>query len=261
MRPTLEHPINTVAPLADPVRVRLYLHVRAATEPVTRETAAVAAGISRALAAFHLDKLVDVGLLEVINAPAVRPARPGRNPKLYGPSGVEVEVNIPPRHDDVMAAISLTAIHLGGADPVASAIQAAHEHGLGVGRTIRRALRPGKLGPERALRLTVAALNQQGYEPQLCPDPGPTQILLRNCPFRRLVPQNKDLVCNLNLALVGGILAGLDTDRLAADPARRPDHCCVQIRTHFYDTPPDNDARTTTNPPTGNHGCAATLKE
>lgn len=224
-----EDAIGTVSALADNVRRRLYFHVRGATRPVTRDDAAVAAGISRKLAAFHLDKLVDVGLLDV--APVVRMPGPGRSPKLYRPSGADIAVTIPPRHDDLMAAISLAAIRHGGPDPVASAMQAAHERGVDLGRAVRGTLRPGELRVERALQLTMQALNRQGYEPEARTEPGATRILLRNCPFRRLLVHDQDLVCTLNGGLVGGILAGLGAHLLNAVPVPRSVHCCVTVRT------------------------------
>ncbi|MDP8929787.1 MAG: hypothetical protein M3O70_14755, partial [Actinomycetota bacterium] len=55
--------LAAVAALADQLRRRLYEFVRRAHRPITREEAAASVGISRKLAAFHLDKLVEVGLL------------------------------------------------------------------------------------------------------------------------------------------------------------------------------------------------------
>ena len=54
---------QVVAALVDPVRRALYDHVRQERRPVTREDAARALDISRSLAAFHLDKVVEVGML------------------------------------------------------------------------------------------------------------------------------------------------------------------------------------------------------
>src|SRR4051794_4597364 len=72
--------IATIAALDDQVRARLYATVRAAGGPVTREQAAAEVGISRKLAAFHLEKLVDAGLLD--SGPDIRiPRRVGRAPK------------------------------------------------------------------------------------------------------------------------------------------------------------------------------------
>jgi hypothetical protein len=53
-----------LASLDEPVRRRLYEYVADQDRPVSREEAAAAAGIGRTLAAYHLDKLAGVGLLE-----------------------------------------------------------------------------------------------------------------------------------------------------------------------------------------------------
>jgi len=59
------HEVDVVAVLADPVRRDLYEYVADAGHEVGRAEAADALGVARTLAAFHLDKLVDAGLLEV----------------------------------------------------------------------------------------------------------------------------------------------------------------------------------------------------
>ena len=66
--------VAAIAALDDDVRRALYEHVRAAGVPVTREEAATAVGISRKLAAFHLDKLVELGVLRVRVRAGDRPA-------------------------------------------------------------------------------------------------------------------------------------------------------------------------------------------
>ena len=58
-----EQGLEQLAVLAEPLRRRLYLHVAEQTAPVSRDAAATSLGIARSLAAFHLDRLVDAGLL------------------------------------------------------------------------------------------------------------------------------------------------------------------------------------------------------
>src|ERR1041385_706306 len=58
-----ERQVQALSALDDPARRRLYLLVAARGE-LSRDQAARGAGISRTLAAFHLDKLVDAGLLD-----------------------------------------------------------------------------------------------------------------------------------------------------------------------------------------------------
>src|SRR5215218_1846854 len=77
--------VASVAVLADGVRRSLFDFVRRAPGAVTREQAASAVGISRNLAAFHLDKLVNAGLL-VTHTGAVVTGRVGRRPVHYAPT-------------------------------------------------------------------------------------------------------------------------------------------------------------------------------
>src|SRR5262249_40699296 len=96
--------LSAVGALDEPTRRRLYLFVRAAGHPVTRDEGSAHAGISRKLAAFHLDRLVDAGLLVPGPGPRSHERRRGRAPKTYEPSGLELDVSIPPRHSPPVAA-------------------------------------------------------------------------------------------------------------------------------------------------------------
>ena len=83
--------LNGLSHLDDPLRRQLYEYVIESDGPVSREQAAAAASIGRTLAAYHLDKLAEVGLLTVSyqrpgwaggtggRAPgqALHPSRPG----------------------------------------------------------------------------------------------------------------------------------------------------------------------------------------
>src|SRR6478672_7283300 len=55
--------LASLSSLDDPLRRRLYEVVTSQPGPVNRDEAASAAGIGRALAVYHLDKLVESGLL------------------------------------------------------------------------------------------------------------------------------------------------------------------------------------------------------
>ena len=72
-----QDPISGLSSLNDPVRRRLYEYVGTRDEPVARDDAATAVGISRTLAAYHLDKLADVGLLATSYARAAGRGGPG----------------------------------------------------------------------------------------------------------------------------------------------------------------------------------------
>ncbi|HZY74931.1 MAG TPA: helix-turn-helix domain-containing protein, partial [Jatrophihabitantaceae bacterium] len=100
--------VAAIATLDDDVRRALFTCVRDAPGPVTREAAAEAVGISRKLAAFHLDKLVAAGLLDA-RTEAVGDRRVGRTPKVYEPSRRHLEVSLPQREHGLLADVLITA--------------------------------------------------------------------------------------------------------------------------------------------------------
>src|ERR687894_219788 len=107
----MERDLRTVATalgaLQDDVRRRMYLFIRAAGRSVSRDEAAREVGISRKLAAFHLDKLVDRGLLEADYARPAGRGGPGagRPAKVYEPSSLELVASIPERRYDLAGGI------------------------------------------------------------------------------------------------------------------------------------------------------------
>src|SRR5437762_2014228 len=83
--------------LAEPTRRAVFDAVRAARAPVTRDEVARQNGLQRALAAFHLDRLADAGLVHVTYArPSGRSGRgAGRPAKRYDASGTTVAISVP----------------------------------------------------------------------------------------------------------------------------------------------------------------------
>src|SRR5918998_4740738 len=104
--------VDAVALLGEPVRRQLYDYVVAQTQSVSREQAAKAVGIKRPLAAFHLDKLAEEGLLEVEFRRLSGRAGPGagRPAKLYRRSSREVKVSLPHREYELAARVFAQAL-------------------------------------------------------------------------------------------------------------------------------------------------------
>jgi predicted ArsR family transcriptional regulator len=107
--------IRAIAALDDDLRRRIHDFIRAARRPVTREEAAAAVGISRKLAAFHLDKLVAAGLLRTDYPHPSGVRKVGRAPKVYVPVDGDVRMSIPDRQHDVLATILIDAVLSGRA--------------------------------------------------------------------------------------------------------------------------------------------------
>jgi len=221
--------ITAVAALEDALRARLYRFVRRAGRPVTRDEVAVDAGISRKLAAFHLERLVRSGLLKsTFTRPKQQAVGPGRAPKRYEPSEVQVYVTIPSRHYDVIGQILLEAIKdpRAGESSTEGARRVAVERGTALGGALRRDRRLGRIGPERTMTVAAEVLEAAGFEPALTGN----VLKLRNCPFQILAQQAPDVVCGINLAFVTGLLHGIEARGVGAELGPVDGRCCVALR-------------------------------
>jgi len=224
-----DEPITAIAALDDQLRRRMYAFIRQARRPVTRDEAAASVGISRKLAAFHLDKLVAAGLLRARYEFVGEVRKAGRTPKVYEPSGTDVQVSIPPRQHDLLVGILLDAVldEAGHETARESALRAARRHGKSIGAVERDTLRPGRLGTERALTLAAAVVERHGFEPAR---DTPACLRLRNCPFHPLAAKAPNLVCGINHAFLSGLLDGLHAQSVEAVLEPRAGECCVELR-------------------------------
>src|SRR5262245_56515370 len=121
--------VEAVALLDEPVRRALYEWVIRAGRPVSREEAAAGVKVTRALAAFHLARLVREGLLAAEYRRLSGRTGPGagRPAKLYRRGPREVSVSLPPREYEVPARLFATVLEqLGSARPQSALTRAAH---------------------------------------------------------------------------------------------------------------------------------------
>jgi predicted ArsR family transcriptional regulator len=226
-RPGIEDArVAAVCGLDDPVRRKLYDYVSQRGQAVGRDEAAAGIGIGRSLAAYHLDKLCDLGLL---TASYQRPAwrrgpGAGRPAKLYARSGSEFAVTVPPREYELAGRLLAHAVD---ADPSGQARTVLGRAAQGAGADLgKQALERGQAGSD-AQQMIMSVLAQHGFEPW-SDDAG--AIRLRNCPFPRLAASYPDVVCGMNLALLEGLLDGLGEPGLRAALDPRPRQCCVLIQ-------------------------------
>lgn len=222
--------IRGASALADSARLALYLYVSAQPDPVSRDQAAAGTDLPRHNVKFHLDKLVDEGLLETEfrRLSGRRGPGAGRPSKLYRRSARQVTVTLPERHYDLAGEILARAVEdaAHGGTPVLEAVQrAATDAGRTLG--VRSRTQKGEPAEEStsAVASAAAALAQHGYEPQLH---GET-LVLANCPFRELAREHVALVCGMNLDLIVAMLEELGRPDVVAtlDPA--PNRCCVTL--------------------------------
>lgn len=214
--------LAALAALGEPTRSRLYQHVIRSPHPVSRDEVAGALGLARTNVAFHLDRLVDEGLLAVDYERRTGRTGPGagRPAKVYRRSTRQIEVSLPERRYVLAAQLLASAVERAddeGASPREVLAREAYDAGLRIGAACDRA------GGTQATLLRV--LDSYGFEPQQ----STTDVVLPNCPFHALAQEHMELVCTMNRHLLDGVLAGLDVQRLQATLRPSAGYCCVRI--------------------------------
>lgn len=216
--------VSSIGTLSDDTRRALYEHVAAQAEPVSRESAANAVGIAPHMARFHLDKLVEAGLLETEFRRLTGRSGPGagRPSKLYHRVSQTIAVSLPERRYDLVGHLLAGAIEraAGGTALDEAVAEVAHDEG----RTIAASAPPADK-PDDLTRV-AGVLAAQGFEPREEDD----ALTLANCPFDSLAREHTELVCSANLALIGGILEGMECSHLRASGEPHAGQCCVAVR-------------------------------
>ena len=217
--------VTTLGSLADPVRRALYHFVSDQEGAVSREQAAEGVEVPRHTAKFHLDRLVDEGLLVTEFRRLTGRTGPGagRPAKLYRRSAREVSVSLPNRRYDLAAEVLADAIErsLDGTpmdEAIAAAADAAAQLAVDTAPDRSRSRRAGELDR------VAGALAPFGYEPKV-----DDHLVLANCPFDRLAADHRDLVCGMNLAFVGSVAHRLGCAGVRAEQAPGDDGCCVRV--------------------------------
>jgi predicted ArsR family transcriptional regulator len=211
--------VAAVAALAEPTRRRLYEHVARSVQPVSRDDVAAATGVGRPTTAFHLDRLVADGLLDVHYERRSGRTGPGagRPAKLYRRAECSVSVSLPERRYDLagdLLAAALVEADRSGERPAEVLERRAFRRGQELGASARP-------GPGAVLEV----LEEHGFEPRVQDD----GIALANCPFHALAQEHTELVCGMNLRLLEGVLDGVAGSGWCAALRPEPGMCCVRL--------------------------------
>jgi predicted ArsR family transcriptional regulator len=214
--------VTMLGALADPVRRALYRFVADQPDAVSRDQAADGVDVPRHKAKFHLDRLVEEGLLVTEFRRLTGRTGPGagRPAKLYRRSRREVSVSVPSRRYDLAGQVLADTVErtLAGT-PAARAISDA------AGEAARVAVDAGVTDPGATdLDRIAGVLTGFGYEPRVGPD-----LVLANCPFDRLAVDHRDLVCGMNLAFVRAVADRLGCPDAQTDLDPGEGRCCVRV--------------------------------
>lgn len=214
--------VTRLGALADPVRRRLYRYVAEQPGAVSRDQAAEGVDVPRHTAKFHLDRLVEEGLLTTEFKRLTGRSGPGagRPAKLYRRSRKEVVVSVPARRYDLAGQVLADAVErsLEGS-PMTEALSDA--------ATAAARFMVGEIAPSGdGLTPVAEVLDRLGYEPHRGKG-----LSLRNCPYARLAADHTDLVCRVNesfvAAVVGEVGCAANVTRREGGPAGGG--CCVRV--------------------------------
>src|SRR4051812_13044622 len=187
----LDQRIGAIAALDQPLRRDLYRLLASSEQWTSRDDAATALGLARSVAAFHLDKLADAGVVEVRFERTTGRQGPGagRPAKLYRPATDELAVSVPERHYDLAGSLLAAAVAESSRTntPVAECLRiAARAAGRELGKEAVAAADEHAPPGERR-QAVMKVLGRHGYEPELGPR---NEIALANCPFHRLADEH-----------------------------------------------------------------------
>lgn len=195
--------------LSDKTRRAIFLYVKQQHAPVAVNEVAEAFGMHRNAAKFHLDKLLDAGLLsaEFKRINGRRGPGAGRPSKLYRATDVEVSISIPERHYELLAELLLRALTSGDdleSVGYAFGTKLAADAGAATGQDCD------------GLECVRGILEDLGFEPSIdMDDEGTAWITTENCPFGRVAMEAPDQeVCRLDRAIVRGILESFSSGRI-----------------------------------------------
>jgi predicted ArsR family transcriptional regulator len=227
--------LDSIGALSEPNRRALYDHVVEQRDWVSREQAAEALGLQRGIAAHHLDRLADDGLLEIDYRRLNNRRGPGagRPAKVYRRAASEFGLSLPPRDYELASRMLADAAERSRGD--GTPIEESLEHAArDAGRALAAAAaeqdtetdtNDARRDEARRARV-VEVLRQRGFEPETRGD-GVT--VLHNCPFHHLAQSHTELVCGMNLCLLDSFLTELDGLDLHAELEPEEGFCCVRL--------------------------------
>lgn len=222
-----EHVLTDPVPAQAHGRTRSHVLelVRSATDSVSVVEIADATGLHRNTARFHLDGLVESGLVQRDSEAAGRPGRP-RTVYRATPGGAQHGT----RSYRLLAEMLTGMVTEDGADPGAAAVAA----GAAWGRyLVQRPAPSARVDAADGVHRLRTVLAEAGFAPEMDTesDSGEREIGLRQCPFLEIAEQHREVVCSLHLGLMRGALstarAPLAVERL--EPFAEPSRCVARL--------------------------------
>jgi predicted ArsR family transcriptional regulator len=197
--------LDLLKALGDNTRYAIYLELARSPLPLATADVAETLGLHVNTVRPHLERMRDVGLLDVSTDARGGVGRPQHR---YSLSREAPSLGLEPSPFPTMARLLLTASAASGVDP---------EEVAEAGRTQGQddAVRWSADTP--AVDVLMFEQARLGFDPEVAEDDGAVTIAFAHCPFRELAEEHPELVCAMHRGLVEGAASAL-ADRAPATP-------------------------------------------
>jgi predicted ArsR family transcriptional regulator len=186
--------LDILKALGDNTRYAIYLELARSPRPLATAEIADLLGLHVNTVRPHLERMRDVGLLQV---DAEARGGVGRPQHRYSIAPGAPSLGLEPPSFPTLTSVLLEAAATSGLDG-ADLFEAAREQGRADGR--RWGERPD---PLEAVLIEQARL---GFDPTVVEDDEGATVAFAHCPFRALAEAHPDLVCSVHCGLVEGLL-------------------------------------------------------
>lgn len=190
--------LDLLKALGDNTRYAIYLELARASSPRSTAEVADALGLHPNTVRPHLERMRDVGLLDLDTGTRGGVGRPQHR---YSLNPQAPSFGLEPSPWPTIARILLDAAMSGGLSG-----DDLREAGATQGRTDARTHWSDHDDTLSALRREQSRL---GFDPEVATGDGAATMAFANCPFRELAERNPELVCGLHCGLVEGFVTEL----------------------------------------------------
>ncbi|MFZ4519667.1 MAG: helix-turn-helix transcriptional regulator [Microthrixaceae bacterium] len=187
--------LDLLKTLGDNTRYAIYLELARSPRPLSTAEVAESLGLHPNTVRPHLERMRDVGLLEV------RPSSsggPGRPVHLYSLSAEAPSLGLEPPVFPMLSRMLLDLAADAGL-PSEPAVEAGRSQG-------RRLAHRSDATPATCVAATVDLLDQLGFDPAVVVEDGDTTVGFGHCPFAELAESQPQLVCSLHRGIVEGFV-------------------------------------------------------
>lgn len=204
--------------LGDNTRYAIYLELARSAAPLSTAAVAEALDLHPNTVRPHLERMRDVGLLDVRPSPHGGVGRP-QNLYSLAPDAPSLGLE-PPVH--AMLARMLLQLAAEAGLRSGDAAEAGRAQGAQLATRYRRPRRP-------CVEAAVAMLGDLGFDPERLDEDGVTTVVFTHCPFQELAESNPELVCSLHRGMLEGFVDAIGEVRVTGFHDRAHREPCLAL--------------------------------